>query len=143
MNILFVCRGNVGRSVMAEAILRKLKPDLHVTSAGTIVRDKDGNDKNGQLLKDCPGASKVIDVLREIGADVSHKARVQLQPEMLKDKERIIVMAEKENIPGYLSSYPNYVFWNVLDPKGTDIDTHRTTRNKIQKLIEDNISLFQ
>jgi protein-tyrosine-phosphatase len=35
MRILFVCSGNAYRSPVAEALLRKLKPDIEVDSAGT------------------------------------------------------------------------------------------------------------
>jgi protein-tyrosine-phosphatase len=37
MKILFVCSGNAYRSPLAEALLRKLRPDLQVDSAGTQV----------------------------------------------------------------------------------------------------------
>ncbi|MGD8565879.1 MAG: hypothetical protein PVF96_05985 [Candidatus Bathyarchaeota archaeon] len=35
MKILFVCSGNASRSVVAEALLKKARPDLDVDSAGT------------------------------------------------------------------------------------------------------------
>lgn len=35
MKVLFVCTGNSFRSPVAEAILRKLRPDFTVESAGT------------------------------------------------------------------------------------------------------------
>jgi len=34
MRILFVCAGNAHRSPLAEALLKKLRPDWHVESAG-------------------------------------------------------------------------------------------------------------
>jgi protein-tyrosine phosphatase len=34
MKILFVCSGNAHRSPLAEALLKKLRPDLNVDSAG-------------------------------------------------------------------------------------------------------------
>ena len=37
MKILFVCSGNAHRSPLSEALLRKLRPDLEVDSAGTHV----------------------------------------------------------------------------------------------------------
>ena len=36
MRILFVCSGNAYRSPLAEALLKKLRPDLQVDSAGTL-----------------------------------------------------------------------------------------------------------
>ena len=37
MKILFVCSGNAHRSPLAEALLRKMRPDLQVDSAGLHV----------------------------------------------------------------------------------------------------------
>jgi protein-tyrosine-phosphatase len=37
MRVLFVCSGNAYRSPIAEALLKKLRPDLEVDSAGTEV----------------------------------------------------------------------------------------------------------
>jgi arsenate reductase (thioredoxin) len=135
---IFVCRGNVARSTMAEAFFNVITNGKYQTlSAGTKVRDAEGNDKNGQLLKDCPGAFKVIDVLKECDIDVSEKARIQLKPEMLEGAEKIIVMAEKDTMPGYLVDDPRVLYWTVDDPKGTDVETHRRVMLEIQKRVKD------
>jgi protein-tyrosine-phosphatase len=37
MRVLFVCSGNAHRSPLAEALLKKMRPDLQVESAGLHV----------------------------------------------------------------------------------------------------------
>ena len=69
MKILFVCRGNVGRSQMAAAIYKKMFPEHDVTSAGTKVTDKDGNSRHGQFLNTVQGSINVLAVLEEEGVD--------------------------------------------------------------------------
>jgi protein-tyrosine-phosphatase len=142
MKILFVCRANIGRSQVAEALFRHMVPTAHVFSAGTKVVSKDGISRHGTLLKETPGAEKVLSVLEEIGIDHSKSLRTQLEEGMLADVDRIIVMAEPENIPSYLSSHPKFVYWEVPDLKGTDIEFHRKMRDYIKNLIENNPDLF-
>ena len=138
MKILFVCRGNVGRSQMAEGLFNLLTHGKHeVASAGTKVKDKDGIDRNGQLLKDCNGAHNVVSALGELNIDVSNKPRIQLKPEMLNGVDKIVVMAEQENIPDYLRNDKRAIFWDVKDPKGTDLETHKKTRDQIKVMLEE------
>ena len=37
MRVLFVCYGNAYRSPLAEALLKKIRPDIHIESAGLRV----------------------------------------------------------------------------------------------------------
>lgn len=142
MKILFVCRGNVGRSQMAEMLFNSKTSGLHTSvSVGTRVKGKDGSDRHGQLLKDLPGAEKVISVLREIGLDARDNMRIQLHPEMLKEFDKIIFMSEPEVTPEYLSSHPKAEYWEVADPKEMSLDDTRKIKDQldvlITKLVED------
>ncbi len=133
MKILFVCRGNVGRSQMAEEIFNMLTQNKYETvSAGTKVRDKEG-----KLLKDCKGAHNVLEALKDFNIDISNKARVQLQSDMLNGVDKIVVMAEHENIPEYLKNDVRTILWDVKDPKGTDLDTHKQTMYQIKGILEE------
>jgi protein-tyrosine-phosphatase len=148
MKILFICRGNVGRSQMGEVIFNMLtdSESVHsenrkhvVMSAGTRVISKEGESRHGQLLKDLPAANFVIDVLKEKGFDSSQNARTQLTPAMVDWADKIIVMAEPHTFPDYLANSPKTTYWEVADPKGTPIEEHRAAYDQIESLIKDYI----
>lgn len=141
MKILFVCRGNVGRSQIAEMLFNQKTKGVHTSdSAGTRVKGKDGSDRHGQLLKDLPGAEKVVDVLAEIGIDAKDSMRIQLNQEMLEGYDKVIYMSEPEVTPEYLSAFPGAEYWEVEDPKEMDLDETRKIREQLDGLVVDLIN---
>jgi arsenate reductase len=115
--ILFVCVHNAGRSVMAEAFARAA--GLAAASAGTV-----------------PGASahpEVVEVMKEIGIDVSgHRAQL-LTPEMVAAAERVVTMGcavDADVCPAIL--YPDTEDWGLSDPKGLPLDEVRAVRDEIR-----------
>lgn len=131
MKILFVCRGNVGRSQMAEALFRKHdRKGYEVISAGTKLSGPE------ELLSNLPLAEYVLTVLKEDGADVSTVMRNQVTPEMAVSADKIVlVIDENDPVPDYLLNDPKVIRWTVSDPKGTDLARHREIRDKIEELI--------
>lgn len=63
-------------------------------------------------------------------------ARTQLHPEMLEGMDQIIVMAEPETIPEWLSTHPKMVYWEVEDPKGKTLERTREIRDQIRGLVK-------
>lgn len=127
MKVLFVCRQNIGRSQMAEALYNQLHPG-QADSAGTVV------DQPGQTLRDA-GAKMTIGVMQEFDADVSGNIRTQLTSTMLDGYGRIVVMSEPEHTPGWLRDHPNAVIWTIKDTKSATFDETRRTRDELRRRI--------
>ena len=128
---------------MAEAIFNNMMDGvLTSTSAGTLVENKDGEDRDGYLLKDTKGAENVIASMAEIGIDVSNHMRTQLTPEMIDECDWAVVMAEPETIPDYLSKSEKAIMWEVEDPKGMNLEETSEIRDQIESLVDSLITEF-
>ncbi len=135
MNILFVCKGNVGRSQMAEALFKQINNKHKVSSAGTTVVSKEGESRDGQMLKEIPEIEKVLMPLREKGIEIAENTRTQLTPGMVEWADKIVVTVESEFIPDYLKNSSKVTYWDVKDPKGTSLEEHVVTMNQIGVLV--------
>lgn len=137
MKVLFVCRGNVGRSQMAAVLFTKYS-GIKAFSAGTKVFEGEN-----QKIKDIPLAEPVIRFMKKEGIDVSENNRVQLTPEMVQEFDRIIVMAEPETIPEYLSNSNKMEFWDIEDPKAMNDEGYEKIisqiKSKLKQFIKENM----
>ncbi len=152
MKILFVCRGNVGRSQIAEALLKRELNDvkiaevsnnppenIKVLSAGTLLSGPE--QAIGELT---PAIDNVVDVMKEVGVDVSKNFRTQITEEMANDADRIIlVVDERDPIPDYLVNNPKVEKWDVLDPKGQSLEFTRQVRDQINIFVKDLVAGLQ
>jgi protein-tyrosine-phosphatase len=130
MKILFLCRGNVGRSTFAKYLFDKLSNGNKSESAGTKPSGV------GDTLKEI-GADYVIRAMEQEGIDVSGHIRKEVTPEMVKNANIIISMAEPETVPEFVSSHPGFTKWTVDDPKGTDLETHIRIKEEIKSKVKD------
>lgn len=138
MKVLFVCKGNVGRSQMAEAIFNKLAGGKHrAFSAGTWVYDKEGRSLGGQKISEVLEANEVVNSLKELGIDFSQSQRNQITPEMVMGADVIVVMAEVDTVPDFLKNEPKVTFWDVANPKGMNQEETNKIRNKITENIQE------
>ena len=137
MKVLFVCRGNVGRSTIAAALFTKYS-GIKAFSAGTKVLENEN-----QKIKEIVLAEPVIRFIGKEGIDVSENTRTQLTPEMIQEFDKIIVMAESETIPEYLSKSDKMEFWEIEDPKGMDDKGYEEIisqiKSKLKQFIKENI----
>ena len=94
MKVLFVCKGNVGRSQLAEGIFNSLTKKHRAISAGTIAKNK------GKLVKSV--SIKNVKVLKEIGIDISKKKVKKLNKQMTDHLGKIIVFCDRRTWPDFL-----------------------------------------
>lgn len=133
MKILFICKGNVGRSQIAEALFRKKYPDTHEAfSAGTKISGPEE-----PIVNLMPNIQEVLDVMNEEGIDVSKAIRHQLTEQMVDSSDKVIVIIEDEEVlPEYLTKSPKLIRWNIPDPKGKDLEFTRKVKDQIKERIE-------
>jgi protein-tyrosine-phosphatase len=128
VRVLFVCSGNAHRSPLAEALLRKMRRDWVVDSAGIDVA--------------IPVADEVREFLRRENAEEYLKS----SPESLSGKRlsdyRVIVAMEERHRDYVLSLCPEckdkVVVWNIRDPYFMDRENawkvYEQIREKVAEL---------
>jgi arsenate reductase len=83
MKILILCTGNSCRSQIAQGILQSFDPNLAVFSAGT------------QPAKEVN--TKAIEVMNEIGIDISHHVPVSVDIYLQEDWDYVITVCDDAN----------------------------------------------
>ena len=126
MNVLFVCKANVGRSQMASAFFSRMSKKHRALCAGTHVGVESGR----------PLHESVVKAMAELGYDLSRSTRKQLTPQMVRESEHIVVMSEEDSLPDYLANQPDLVFWEIDDAKDKSYEFHVKIRDQIKKLVE-------
>ena len=145
MKILFVCRGNMCRSQVAEALFRHTHQSVKSSAFDTLVRscgtwvEKEG--LTGKKLKDFDGVNEsmnltnLIDVMKEKGFDLSENICSPITPEVVSWADKIISMAEANESPDYLLNNPKVTFWNVENPDNFTKELAREIVEQIEKLV--------
>jgi protein-tyrosine phosphatase len=131
MKVLFVCHGNAYRSPLAEALLRKLKPDLKVDSAG--------------LHTAIPVSGEIREYLRKLNALKYLKDFPEsIDKKDLRDYDLIVTMDQKVR-NAVLRKCPDcknkIVAWNIKDPYFEEQEAKRIFNEIESKVGELAISL--
>jgi len=106
LKVLFVCSGNAHRSPLAEALLKKLRPDLEVDSAGVHTAIPISEEAKRYLT-------------REKAEEYLKKVPEGLESKRLDEYDLIVAMEARHN-DVVLSKCPKcadkIVMWNIEDP---------------------------
>jgi len=116
--VLFVCVGNSGRSQMAEAFFNQAAGDkARAMSAGT---------KPASAVD-----PQIVQVMREVGIDISAARPKPLTMEMLDRADRVVTMGcGTEGVCP--ASFVETEDWQLEDPKGKSLEEVRRIRDEIK-----------
>jgi arsenate reductase len=116
--VLFVCVGNASRSQMAEAFFNQ--------AAGGKARAISAGTKPASAVD-----LRTVDVMREVGIDISGARPKALTMEMLDQADRVVTMGcGTEGVCP--ASFVETEDWQLEDPKGKSLEEVRRIRDEIK-----------
>ena len=120
---LFVCLHNAGRSQMSAALFERAAGGRHhALSAGTEA------DPDGRVHP------PVVEVMRELGVDLSDRRPRRLSPELVEQADVVVTMGCGDACPVIPGT--RYLDWELEDPKDRPVDEVRATRDEIARRVE-------
>lgn len=120
MNVLFVCIGNSGRSVMAERLFKQEASGRHEARSA-------GADPHRETAEPA-----VIEALREVGIDAFEHRAHRLDDDDLAWADVVIATCDGACPVVAGKRYEN---WALPDPYGRDLDGVRTIRDAIMQRV--------
>jgi protein-tyrosine-phosphatase len=129
MDVLFVCSGNIGRSQMAMEYFKKFSRD-RTASAGTRVTVP------GESIGDREDAQPVLQSMNEDGIDMSDNVRIPITEELMNEYDKVIVMAEPDRTPNWLSDSPKFEYWDITNVNGLPVDEVSIIRDGIKARVQ-------
>jgi arsenate reductase len=119
-NVLFVCVGNQGRSVMAERLFRR---DV----AGRYAARSAGSNPGTAVH------SQVLEALAEIGIEARDHVPHKLNDEDVQWADVVVATCDDACpvIPG-----KRYISWQLPDPKRESLERVREIRDEVARLVE-------
>ena len=114
--VLFLCVHNAGRSQMAAAFAREF-------ASGRVVVHSAGSDPSEALNP------AVVEAMAEVGLDIADETPKRLTDARGRSADVIVTMGCGDACPVYPGK--RYEDWELVDPKGQDLDTVRRIRDEI------------
>ncbi len=121
MNVLFVCVGNSGRSVMAERLFRRAAAGRHEARSA-------GSDPHRETAEPA-----VVEALAEVGIPAAdHRAHKLDQADV--DWADVVIAACDGACPVVVGK--RYENWGLPDPNGLSLEAVRPIRDDIARRVE-------
>jgi len=121
---LFVCVHNAGRSQMSAALFEHAANERHRALSAGSDADPDGHIH-----------PEVVEVMRELGIDVSDRRPQRLTTELAQQADVVVTMGCGDACPFIPGK--RYIDWELPDPKGRPVEEVRATRDEIARRIDD------
>ncbi len=119
---------------MAEAIYNRLTNSHDAISAGTYVGALD--EPEGQILSRLfSDDSPFLKIMNEHGMNIRDKKTIKLTPQMLRDVDVVVSMAEEPFIPDFLRNNKKVIWWDIDNPPEADLQFVKETYKKLTDLI--------
>jgi arsenate reductase (thioredoxin) len=122
VNVLFVCVGNQGRSVMAQRLFERAAAGAHASrSAGSA-----------------PGETthpQVVEALHEVGIDASDHVPHKLDDADLEWADVAVSVCADEVCP--VTPGVQRISWEIADPIGLPLEQVRRIREEIERRVEE------
>ncbi|WP_049893466.1 arsenate-mycothiol transferase ArsC [Halogranum rubrum] len=131
MKFAFVCVQNAGRSQMATAFAERERSARNVDDEVDIVT---GGTQPADHVHE-----EVVDVMREVGIDLSSRTPREVTPAELDDADYVITMgcSASDVCPATFSGENRD--WGLDDPDGEGLDAVRAIRDEIEERV---VALF-
>jgi arsenate reductase (thioredoxin) len=126
--IVFACVHNAGRSQMAAAWFNHLAA-ARVGKAETVIAISAGTAPAERVHPE------VVEVMKEVGIDLSSASPQKLTPELLKDAQLLVTLGCGDQCP-YIPGLKTED-WPLEDPKGKSVERVREIRDEIRRRVED------
>lgn len=121
MNILFVCVGNSGRSLMAERLLRREADGRHQARSAGSAPGKEAH-------------PQVVEALLEVGIDASDHVPHRLDQEAVEWAD--VVVATCDDACPVISG-KRYIAWDLADPIAMPLEGVRSLRNEVAERVHE------
>jgi arsenate reductase (thioredoxin) len=127
VNVLFVCVGNSGRSVMAERLFRQAAAGRHASRSA-------GSAPHGSGAE-----SAVVEALREVGIDASDHVQHRLEDTDIAWTDAVIAACDGACPVVTGKRYEN---WGISDLYGLPVESVRPIRDEIAQRVDELLAGF-